>query len=342
MKKSSQKSIKVAVVGAGNIGKHHARNLKTMSDTELTAVVDIDKTIGKALSTKYGTKYYPHVQALLKEEHIDAVIVAVPTRLHYSVAKILLETRIPTLIEKPIAANVRQAKNLIKIAKRHDTILFIGHIERFNSAVQSVYKLLQKGEIGEIVSLTAKRVGLFPPRSPDTNVIIDLGVHDIDIFSYLIGQYPTKVYASGGKILLENHEDHAEIFLQYPSGISGYIQLSWITPVKMRSLSVTGTKGYIELDYIKQSIQIVHNHLTDSFFDSYGQFILKSQPTKNFLIGNVMEEPLKLELESFLDSVRGKIPVAIPGEVGLKALEIATKAVKKMQVEKKPGSIKHD
>lgn len=320
----------VALIGAGNIGTHHIRNLLTFPKTRVV-VVDTNLSRLKQVSDKYHCITYTSIGALLQNERLHAAIVSVPTAHHSTIAKKLLSQKIPTLIEKPIAATVLEAKELIKLATKNKTILFVGHIERFNKAVHKVKQLLARGEIGQVVSIAARRVGLFPPKFPDTNVIVDLAVHDIDIFSYLLAETPIRVHASGGKILLKNLEDHAELFLRYKSGTSGYIQVSWITPVKIRTLSITGTKGFIDLDYVKQSIQIVHNHLTDTVFDTFGQFVLKSEPTKKFFMREDYEEPLKLELESFLTSIRTDKPPEVPAEVGLSALKIALEATIDLQ-----------
>ncbi len=321
------KQLRIAVVGIGNIGRHHIRNLHSFPFVDVIGIVDTDAKICRQIGKQYGCKSYRTIEQLLYRQRPDAVIISAPTRFHAEIAKKTIAEKIPTFIEKPIAATVKDAKAIIALAKKNKTLLFVGHIERFNSAVVKVKELLEKKEIGKVISLVSRRVGLFPPRSPDTNVVIDLAVHDIDIFSYLLGQNPDIIYASGGKILLQHFEDHADIFLHYPSGSNGYIQVSWITPVKMRNLSITGTRGLIELDYINQTIQIVHNNLIDSVFDSFGQFVLKSQPSKKFLLSEAHEEPLKLELLDFLNSVAYNQPASIPGEVGLAALIVAEEAI---------------
>lgn len=328
-------SITIAVIGAGNIGIHHIRNLLTFPKARVV-VADTSHSKLKQVHDKYRCVTYKSIDDLLQKEPLHAAIVSVPTTYHCVVAKKLLSQKIPTLIEKPIASTIYETQELIKLAKKNETILFVGHIERFNKAIHKVKKLLSQGEIGQVVSIAARRVGLFPPKFPDTNVIVDLAVHDIDIFSYLLDETPIRVHASGGKILLKNLEDHAELFLRYRSGTSGYIQVSWITPVKIRNLSITGTKGFIDLDYIKQTIQIVHNHLTDTVFDSFGQFVLKSEPTKKFFMHEHHEEPLKLELASFLSSVRTGKPPEVPAEVGLAALEIALEATEDLRKQNAP------
>lgn len=328
---SRRTSLQIAVVGTGNIGKHHVRILSTIPNIKIAAIAEKNPERLCMLVNKYHCEGYNDILPLLEHHRLDGIIIATPTKSHYPVARQTLKRGITTFIEKPIAATLEEARDLIGIAKKNKTHIFVGHIERFNNAITKVKNLLDSGEIGNVVSLVARRIGLFPPQSPDTNVIVDLAVHDIDIFSFLLNEQPVRVHGSGGKVLLKDFEDHADIFLRYPSGKSGYIQASWITPVKIRTLSIIGTQGYIEIDYIKQSIQIIHNSLSNPLFDSFGQFILKSEPTTKYFLNETHEEPLKAELVAFIDCVRTHKEPAVAGRIGFLALKTALKAVEDMR-----------
>lgn len=326
------KKLTIAVVGVGAIGVHHIRNLKTIPSVGTILLVEVEKGRRENAVRIFGCPAYESVRTLLKNHTLDAAVVAVPTKLHYRVASALLKRGIPTLVEKPITATIQEAEMLVRLAKTMKTVLAVGHVERFNAAVRKVKTLLDKGEIGAIVSILARRVGPLPPKTPDTNVIIDLAVHDIDIFFYLLKKEPQKISATGGKSKLRKFEDHADISLEYPGGTTGFIQVNWITPVKIRTLSITGTKGHIELDYITQTIEVIHSTSKDFRFDSFGRFILQSGPTRKTFFAEGAKEPLREELLQFIEDARANKMPENSGEIGLKAIRIAQKATDTMNV----------
>jgi UDP-N-acetylglucosamine 3-dehydrogenase len=197
----------------------------------------------------------------------------------------------------------------------------VGHIERFNPAVQKLKEIIKHGKLGEITSIIARRVGIFPPQIKDANVFLDLAVHDIDIFNYLLERDPREVYAKAGRALSSRREDHAVITLDYGKAAC-MVQVNWITPVKVRNLAVTGTKGYAELDYISQELKVFES-IYERTYDSFGDFVIKFGTSKESKVDVTTEEPLKAELEGFVECVKeGKKP-AVSGEDGLKAVELA-------------------
>jgi UDP-N-acetylglucosamine 3-dehydrogenase len=167
-------------------------------------------------------------------------------------------------------------------------------------------------------------VGIAPPRIKDASVIVDLGVHDIDICNYLLDSQPDNIFASGGRALINNREDYAHIFLQYGKA-NVFIQVNWITPVKVRILNVTGTKGYAELDYISQRLTMYQTKI-DTTFDDYGDFVVKFGKPVTIEAEVQKQEPLKLEIEHFVKCVQDGGKPLVSGEEGLAALEIALKA----------------
>ncbi len=304
------------------MGKNHARIYSEMPGVELKGIVDLNEKAGKEVASRCGCKHYRDLKEFLDKEQPDAVSICVPTSLHYKVAKDVIERGVNLLIEKPITKNLKHAEEIVELANKAGVKLAVGHIERFNPAVQQLKKLIDDGKLGKITSILARRVGLFPPRIKDANVIIDIAVHDIDVFNYLLGKDPVKISASAGKALVHDREDYADIFMKY-NGTNGLIEVNWITPVKIRVLNVTGTKGYAELNYITQDLEM-HESNYKKTFDEFGDFVVQFGEPKKRLIKVKKEEPLKLELENFIDAVKNDKEPLVNGVEGLNALRIAT------------------
>jgi UDP-N-acetylglucosamine 3-dehydrogenase len=325
----SKRKIKTAVIGVGNMGRYHARAYSQLKNASLVAVSDINEKIGKKVAKEFNCQYYKDYNKMLDKENIDAVSIVVPTKLHKKVALDVIKSKTHLLIEKPIALTTAEAQEIIKAAKKAKVKLTVGHIERFNPAIKALKDIIKKGDLGKITSIIAKRVGMFPPQIKDANVIIDLAVHDIDIFNYLLDKQPPEVFAKGRKTLTNHREDSAEIFLSY-DGISGFIQVNWITPVKIRTLSVTGSKGYAELNYITQKLELYQSRYKKRV-DNFGEFVIKfGEPIRKEIKIN-KKEPLLCELESFAESIRKNKTPLVTGEDGLKALIIAEKAVESLK-----------
>lgn len=318
--------LKVAVVGLGNMGRHHVRNYSEIPEAELVAVCDQNQDRLKEFSTTYQVKGYQDLAEMIEGCDLDAVNITASTTHHYELAMLALSKGVHVLVEKPIAQTVEQANEMIALAKENQLILAVGHIERFNPAVQKLKSLLDSGDFGEVTSLIARRVGGFPTQIKDANVVIDLAVHDIDIFYYLLGKQPTEVLSHTGIALTKGREDHAEIFLKYGSQ-SGFIQVNWITPVRIRKLVITGTLGYIEVDYINQKIQAIKSDITREY-DIDGNFLVSFQDSKEMPVSFISEEPLKQELKHFLSVIRGETELIVSGEVGRDSLAVALDALR--------------
>lgn len=319
--------IKIGVIGVGNMGQHHARNFSQMKGVELVAVADINEKSGKKVAQKFHCRFYKEYKEMLEKENLDAVSVVVPTILHAPVALDVIAAGKHLFIEKPIASTPKEGLQIVRAAKKARVKLAIGHIERFNPAVIKLKEMVRKEKkLGRIVVVSAKRVGLFPPQIKNANVVIDLAVHDIDVFSYLLEEEPVKIFATAGQALVTRREDYAELLLQYPSGAAGMIEVNWITPIKIRTLSVTGTKGYAELDYITQKLKIYRSNYQKKF-DSFGDFIVKFGSPDIIDVNISPQEPLRIELESFIESIVENKKPLVDGETGLNALKIAYSAI---------------
>jgi len=303
---SVRKQLRAGVIGVGAMGKNHARLYSELKGVELIGVADVNQALAASIAQTYGCKPYADYHDLL-DRNLDAISIVVPTTLHKKVALDAITKRINVLVEKPIADTVENADEIIKVARQNKVKLMVGHVERFNPAIIKLKELIDNRLLGNVVSISAKRVGLYNPRIKDVGIIIDLGTHDIDIMSYLYGERIKEVYALAGSVV-HSHEDHAIITLNFDNGSSGVIDTNWLTPHKVRNLTVIGSKGIAEVNYIEETLRI---------FDQ--EWIRDAKIER--------EEPLKLELMHFIDCVQNDREPLVSGEEGKHALEVALAAI---------------
>jgi carbamoyl-phosphate synthase large subunit len=314
--------LRVAVVGVGNMGRNHARNYSEMKGVELVGVSDINAKAGREAAKAFKTKFYKDYKKLIDKEHPDAVSIAVPTTLHKRIALDFIKRKISVLIEKPLAPTPSDCKEIIHAAKAKGVVLGVGHIERFNPAVIKLKELVKNGDLGDILSIVVKRVGLFPPQVKDVNVITDLAVHDLDIVTSITGKDPVSVLATGGGSLTKGRDDHAEIFLDYGK-FGCFLQVNWVTPIKIRTLSVTGTKGYAELNYVTQKLSLYKSNYKRKQPKGFKEFVVKFGEPEKVDLYIKKAEPLKLELADFVHAVRQNVSPTVTGEEGAKAVALS-------------------
>ena len=304
------KKITVAVVGLGNMGKHHARVYAQLKNIQLVAVCDANVKRANEFGNMYRVpSFIDYKQLVSSFPKLTIASVAVPTDFHEKVAVFFLKNKTHVLLEKPIAKNMHSARRIFAAARANNVKIMVGHVERFNPAVLALKQLIDKGKLGNIVSLIAKRVGIFPPAVSDTNVFLDLAIHDVDIINFLLGEHPVKIYKNKEKSHTTVQEDSGELFLLYKHA-AAFVQVNWVTPVKIRSVSVTGTRGYAELDYITQEL-IFHKTKVKKRYDTYAEFLqLSRAKTKKIPIEHA--EPLQKEIECFINAVKndGNVPIA--------------------------------
>ncbi|HKJ33866.1 MAG TPA: Gfo/Idh/MocA family oxidoreductase [Balneolales bacterium] len=308
---------KVAVIGVGNIGYHHCRNFNRINEAKLVAVADIDPQRGKSVAQKFGCHYYLDLQELIKWEHPDAISIATPTSTHYEIARMLLFKGIHVLVEKPITTQPEEIEKLISIADNKNLILTVGHVERFNPALQRLKVLIHDGELGEITNIMARRLGGYPSKLTDVGVYYDLAVHDLDIFYYLLQQIPKNIRVHKLNVFSEKFDDSTTIFAEYEN-TNGIIQVNWITPVKIRQLEITGTRGYAELNYINQSLSLYERNVNpDDFVEQdFHEFLRKYGSLTKKEVSIEKAEPLYLELRNFVRSIKGSEQLVVkPNEV---------------------------
>lgn len=319
--------LRAVVIGAGNMGRNHIRTYSKLDDVELRALADINPE-AEQLAREYGIKFYKDYKKMLDTERPDLVSIVVPTPLHYAFGLEVMNRGIHCLVEKPIASTPEEGDELIAAAKRNKVIFTVGHIERYNPMIQKLKRLIvDKKEVGEITSIVVKRVGGFPAVEPRTDVIIDLAVHDIEIISYLLGAQPKNIYGHGSKTLHSSKIDSAELFLDYGRA-SGFIQANWITPVKIRTIALTGTQGYVEGNYITQELTY-YKHNMRPVHDGFKNFVVTlGEPEKKF-IAETPQEPLAKELRAFVAAIRSNDASDLVKPLAARqALEVALKAIK--------------
>jgi predicted dehydrogenase len=301
--------IRVAVIGAGVFGRHHLRVLGQSLNATLVGVVDADPERAAMAAAEHNCLTFATLGEL--EGNVDAAVVAVPTSLHAEVGCELLESGIDVLVEKPIAADLASARRLVGTAAEHHRILQIGHLERFNPAVAALKKITSVPLFFEI-----HRLSLFSPRSLDVDVVLDLMIHDLDIVLDLAGGMPEEIRAAGISILSDK-VDIANVRLSFPGGCIANLTASRVSTERVRKLRLFQPHQYISLDYQKQEAVA---------FTVSGNQQIGFQP-----LAVVKEEPLLLEVESFLEAVTSRRRPLVPGEDGLRALEVARAILDKIE-----------
>lgn len=292
---------RVAVVGAGTFGRNHLRVLHQCERAELVAAVDIDSGLSAAAAADFSCQGLADWRELVGK--VEAAVVAVPTTGHAEVGSGLLEAGIDVLVEKPIAEDLASGRRLIEAARAHDRILQVGHLESFNPAVTALRDIVRLPLFFEI-----HRLSVFTPRSLDIDVVLDLMIHDIDIVLSLTGQMPEEIRAAGISILSQK-VDIANVRLAFPAGCVANLTASRVSTERVRKLRLFQPHHYISLDYGRQDAVMFK-------VSPERQIAFQPLPVNK-------DEPLRLELESFLDCVAGRTAPRVGGAEALRALEVA-------------------
>jgi len=296
----SAAATRVGVNGVGHLGKHHARIYADMANVELAGVVDIQQVRAEEIATANKTRAYTDYHAVLGK--VDAVSLAVPTIDHARIGLELLSQGIDVLVEKPIAATLEDARKLDVCAGENSRILQVGHVERFNPVVTAAREAATRPQFFEIHRLAA-----FSPRSLDIDVVLDLMIHDLDIVLDLVRSPVTEVRAVGIPVL-SKRADIANARIEFQSGCVANLTASRVSFERMRKLRFFQPHDYISIDYGSQRGTVVSlrmGRVTER----------KLEPPE--------QEPLKLELQAFIESVKTRRPPLVSGEDGVKALELA-------------------
>lgn len=309
--------IRIGVIGVGNMGQHHTRVLSLLKDVELIGVADINVERGLDTASKYRVRFFEDYRDLLP--HVEAVCVAVPTRLHHAVGMACLQAGIHVLIEKPIAANITEAESLVNTAAEYQCILQVGHIERFNPAFQELSKVLKTEEL---LALEAHRMSPYSHRANDVSVVLDLMIHDIDLLLELAAAPVVKLTASGSRTADSGYLDYVTAILGFSNGIVATLTASKVTHRKIRRIAAHCKNSLTEADFLSNDI-LIHRQTTANCMTDYGQVLYRQDGLiEKVYTSNI--EPLHAELEHFVNCVRGGNQPSVGGEQALKALRLAS------------------
>lgn len=304
------KKIKVGVVGVGHLGQHHARIYANSPMCELVGIADKNRKVAAKIANAYKTQVFFDYKNLLGK--VEAVSIAVPTVYHYEIAKDFIEQKTHVLVEKPITTTIEEAADLINLSNTHNVILQVGHIERFNAAIRKLKSIIDKPKFIE-----AHRLGPYDPRVKDIGVVLDLMIHDIDIVLQVVDS-PVKSIDAVGVGIYSEKEDIANARIKFENGCTANLTVSRVTPVKKRKIRFFQNDAYISVNYAKQTMEIYNRIALPKVGAGENPITIKRKKVRL-----EKEEPLKVELEHFLECVqKGKEP-EVTGVDARNALNLA-------------------
>jgi len=301
--------LKIGVIGVGVMGSNHARVLSEMAGVTLVGVVDPDRTQREFVGRTLGCAEFTDIESLVRAG-VEAVTIAAPTHLHHDLALDCISRGLHVMVEKPIAPTVEEGGAIVAAARRAGVTLMVGHVERFNPAVESIKRAI-KGQ--DILSIAITRVGPFPPRMSNVGVVIDLAVHDIDLIRWFTDSEIVEIQPQLSSAVAER-EDIALLQFRTASGVLAHINTNWLTPFKARTIHVATRDKYLIGDLL--TLQV-----TECFgFQPDGSYSMR-----HLSVG--YSEPLRAELRAFVESIRTGRSPAVTGEEGVASLEIAIRCL---------------
>lgn len=322
------KNIKVAVIGAGMMGKNHMKTYKSLNGVELVGVYDIFPEAAKAAAETFGIRAFSSMEEVA--ENVDAVSVVTTSVTHADVGEFFLNKGIHCMMEKPLACTEEECQRLISAAAKNNVVLLVGHIERFNPAVEQMGKLLS--DTSKIRSLTAQRMSAASGRITDVDVSMDLMIHDVEVIQSLVKSPVVNIQAASVKTKESPMgKDYITALLEFENGATANITASRITQARVRTLTVTTDTNYIDMDFINQSIN-VHSqgrmpYVNPENIPEWMNYGLKGSVEQLFIPTN---QPLSAELNHFLSCVRGEATPRITGQNALDALRVIWKIQEKL------------
>jgi len=297
----------VAVVGCGVWGINHARVYAGLHEARLVKIAEVDPSRRRLAEKSFDTQCCAEPGDVFRDEEVDAVSICTPTVTHARLASEALQAGKHVLAEKPLATSLSDAEELVRLSEKEGLVLAVGLVERFNPAVTETLRLVEDGCVGRLLTVHASRLSRRPDRLGDVGVVKDLAMHDVDVVTRMLGAQPVSVFSRCGS-LSHSFEDYAYLSLMYDDVASGFVEANWLTPRKVRRLTVTGSEGVIRVEYLSQRISV---ETLDEF-------------TR---IDNGYREPLELELRDFVDAVLEDREPAVTGVDGVNALRVCEAAL---------------
>lgn len=316
-------NLRAGLIGLGMMGRHHARVLHELQGVELVAVAD---SAGDAHGVADGLKICRTVHELI-EHNLDMAVVAVPTVLHEEIALVLAEAGVHTLVEKPIAEDAEAGARIVGVFEDKGLLGAVGHIERFNPALQNLRERLAAGELGDVYQISTRRQGPFPARIADVGVVKDLATHDIDLTSWLAQKQFLNIFARTTHRSGRDHEDMVSSIGLLESGIITNHSVNWLSPFKERTTVVVGDRGAFVADTISADLTFIENGTFETEWESMAAFrgVSEGSSTRFAL---AKREPLKMEHEAFRDAILGKSMNIVTLKEGLATLRVAEACLK--------------
>lgn len=309
--------MRVGVIGVGYLGSLHARKLASFPDVDLAGVCDIDEKRGRAVAQECATSYVARTRDLLRV--VDAVSIAVPTTAHFGVAMEAMRAGVHVLLEKPIAATVREGRALVREAGARRLVFQIGHLERFNPAVLAAASLLTEPKFIE-----CHRLGPFGGRGSDVDVVLDLMIHDIDLILAFVRSPVSRIQAVGVPVVSTNI-DIANARLAFAGGCVANVTASRVSARKQRKIRIFQEDAYVSMDFVEHRIQIFRRTWPDGPGRGLPEIAGERLETEG-------GDPLRDEIRSFVDCARSGAPPRVSGGDGLAALELAFRILRKMRI----------
>ncbi|TAK25598.1 MAG: Gfo/Idh/MocA family oxidoreductase [Chloroflexota bacterium] len=309
------------------MGFNHARVYAEMDNVELVGVADPEPSVRARITRRLRVPTFESYAHMFAETAPNAVSVVVPTTLHHAVAADVIDAGCHVLVEKPIASTEDEGADLIVRAADRGVAFSVGHVERFNPAVRELKARLNAGELGQIYQVHARRLGPFPARVRDVGVVIDLATHDVDVMRFLLDSDVIRVYGEIARRLHTEHEDLLSGLLRFRNGAIGVLDVNWLTPTKIREVTVTGERGMFVVNYLTQDLTFFKNdwaHQTWHAGDER-QTVSEGDIVK---IRVDRQEALAAELAAFVRAALGESPLEVTGYDGLEALRIASALVR--------------
>ncbi len=313
--------VRFGVVGLGNMGRHHVRVLAELDGVDLVAVADPVEEARERVAKARRIPAYASYEELFAAEDLEAVVVAVPTIRHEEVALAAMAAGLHVLVEKPLAPSVEAAVRIADAAAACGVVATVGHVERYNPVVSRLKAFLDAGELGRVFQLRAIRTGPLPDRIQDVGVVVDLATHELDVIRFLLEQPIERVFAEGAQRMHSGHEDLTTSLLRFADGTIALLDVNWLTPVKIRELTVVGENGMYQLDYQAQNLSFIEN----SHVSYWPAFMGRQGVSEGNLIRYRIEraEPLRVELDSFAAAIRGADVSLVSMADGIGAVALA-------------------
>ncbi len=325
MSGSGSRALRAGVVGLGMMGRNHVRVWDEAVDgVELVAVADPEPEAVRRATQGRAAEGYASAEEMLASTSLDLLSIVAPTSLHLPIALAALGAGTHVLVEKPIAASRAEAEQMMDAARRAGRMLTVGHIERFNPAILELRRRLAAGELGRIFEIRATRLGPFPARIRDVGVVVDLAPHDLDVMRFLLGSDPVRLYAETEQRIHTDHEDLFVGLMKFANGAVGVLDINWLTPTKVRTLSVTGERGMYVADYLAQDLVFYPNPDARRLSGNGGAAgvasVAEGEMTRRVIR---RQEPLVVELSEFARAVREDGPPPVDPHEAMVALLLA-------------------